>query len=95
MKKLVIVVLLIVLCIGSLFSSTMSFQEYQPDYIIIEGYSILSLQKEVNIKIQEGYVPIGGVAIAGSFTIISYVQAMVLNRVLWYMNRDDIQLGIK
>lgn len=46
-------------------------------YIIVKANSLDKLTEEVQSKIDEGYIPQGGVCVANASTLI-YAQAMIL-----------------
>lgn len=52
-----------------------------PAYIVLEANSAQSLMAEVNRRMEQGYIPQGGVTMTmvreGMFSVNNYVQAMV------------------
>lgn len=53
----------------------MTMKRERPVYKVVEGSTITELEKYVNMAIEVGYIPRGGVVAAG---YKSYIQAMVL-----------------
>jgi len=45
------------------------------DYTIISSANIIDLQKQVKIKLNEGWVPQGGICMSR----VSFIQAMIKN----------------
>lgn len=50
--------------------------ETYTEYKLIQSYSISDLQKDVDIKLSQGYVLIGGVSIGSDKGLTVYIQAL-------------------
>ena len=79
MKKITLILLL--MCTISMIYSEpqQEIQEKEtPIYIIVNSDVYYYLQDEVNLKIKEGYIPLGGVSCGAGYSKREFVQAMVL-----------------
>ena len=50
--------------------------ETYTEYKVIQSYSLPDLQKDVDIKLSQGYVLIGGVSIGSDKGLTVYLQAL-------------------
>jgi len=78
-KVLFIIILLIIGC--SILSAS-----YMVNYIIVDGNDIDFFIGMVNMKILEGYIPLGGVAMIADESKTLYIQSMVTKDYYSYMN---------
>ena len=54
----------------------------QQKYIVVWGEDLISLTLTVNKKMDEGYIPQGGVSVAMNSIFVGYFQAMVLKEAM-------------
>ena len=59
-------------------------------YIVLEGRFSTDLEKQVNIKIQERYIPIGGISIVVTNNSWKYLQAMIFNND--FKDKEDLNI---
>ena len=81
MKKFLIMLFFLLMTTSMLYA-------INQHYIVVGSMSIMGLQNKVNVKITEGYIPIGGVATGQSFSSELYIQAMVTKEYFEYMNKN-------